>query len=176
MSKERETEAKSASPPEASGAASPTAHTRRFMRLPWASPTVVRYLNGDPGTRTFILSARVPGTLLNVSAGGALVLCEHAPQPGELLTLELCLDDRFSFGGILGKVKRVEPNEEGGFLVGVEFGTLLTLAVDRAEWQLPPGVVRFDNAFREALHHYLFTLAVERRARDRKDDDEDAAS
>jgi hypothetical protein len=138
--------------------------SRRFLRLPWASPTVVRYLNGDPATKTFVLSARVAGTLLNVSAGGALVLCENAPQPGELMTLELYLDDQVSFGGILGKVKRVEPDEEGGFLVGVEFGTLKSLALERSGWQLPPGVVRFDTAFREALHHYLFTLEVQRRS------------
>jgi hypothetical protein len=138
--------------------------TRRFVRLPWASPTVLRYLNGDPSTRTFLLSDRIPGTLLNVSAGGALILCENAPQAGELLTLELSFDDQASFGGILGKVKRAEPDEEGGFLVGVEFGTLGSLSPERAEWQLPPGVVRFDRAFREALHHYLFTLEVARRA------------
>ena len=165
MNRERKVEPPKPSTPDvASEPQSKIENTRRFLRLPWASPTVVRYLNGDPSTRTFVLSARLAGTLLNVSAGGALVLCEDAPQPGELLTLELCLDDRISFGGILGKVKRVEPDEEGGFLVGVEFGTLKTLALERAGWQLPPGVVRFDTAFREALHHYLFTLEVERRA------------
>jgi len=151
-------------------------NTRRFIRLPWASPTVVRYLNGDPSTRTFVLSARVAGSLLNVSAGGALLLSENAPQPGELLALELCLDDRVTFGGILGKVKRVEPDEEGGFLVGVEFGTLKTLAVERSGWQLPPGVVRFDTAFREALHHYLFTLEVARRAAQPEDDEQSQES
>ena len=148
--------------------------SRRFLRLPWASPTVVRYLNGDPSTKTFVLSARVAGTLLNVSAGGALVLCENAPQPGELMTLELYLDDQVSFGGILGKVKRVEPDEEGGFLVGAEFGTLKSLALERASWQLPPGVVRFDTAFREALHHYLFTLEVERRSEQSQEHDQAA--
>jgi hypothetical protein len=107
----------------------------------------------------------VAGTLLNVGAGGALVVCEHAPQPGELLTLELTLSDQYTFGGVLGKVKRVEPDEEGGFLVGIEFGTLKTLSLERADWQLPPGVVRFDNAFREALHHLLFTMEVGRRER-----------
>jgi hypothetical protein len=130
-------------------------------------------LNGDPATRTFILSSRVAGTLLNVGAGGALVVCEHAPQPGELLTLELTLSDQYTFGGVLGKVKRVEPDEEGGFLVGIEFGTLKTLALERAEWQLPPGVVRFDNAFREALHHLLFTMEVGRRERLERFEDED---
>jgi hypothetical protein len=140
-------------------------NTRRYLRLPIATPTVVRYLNGDPATRTFILSGRVSGTLLNLGAGGALVLCEHAPQPGELTTLELSLSDQYSFGGVLGKVKRVEPDEEGGFLVGIEFGTLASLAVERADWQLPPGVVRFDSAFREALHHVLFTMEVGRRER-----------
>lgn len=140
-----------------------SSNKRRFIRLPWASPTVLRYLNGDPATRTFILSSRLPGIVLNVSAGGALILCEGAPQPDELLTLELYLENQVSFGGILGKVKRVEPDEEGGFLVGVEFGSIQALAPERSEWLLPPGVVRFDRAFREALHHYLFTLEVARR-------------
>lgn len=139
--------------------------TRRYLRLPLAAPTSVRYLNGDPAARTFILSRPVPGTLLNVGAGGALVLCEHAPQPGELLSLELTLADQYTFGGLLGKVKRVEPDEEGGFLVGIEFGTLPQLSLDRSEWQLPPGVVRFDNAFREALQHVLFAMEVGRQER-----------
>lgn len=140
-------------------------NTRRYLRLPLATPTSVRYLNGDPSTRTFILSKRVAGTLLNVGAGGALVLCEHGPQPGELLSLELSLTDDFTFGGLLGKVKRVEPDEEGGFLVGIEFGTLSNLCLERADWQLPPGVVRFDSAFREALQHVLFAMEVGRRER-----------
>jgi hypothetical protein len=139
-------------------------NTRRFLRLPIATPTVIRYLNGDPATRTYILSSRLPGTLLNIGAGGALVLCENAPQPGELLTLEVRLQDEFEFGGVLGKVKRVEPDEEGGFLVGIEFGVLKTLCPERAAWQLPPGVVRMDDAFREALHHFLFTMEVQRRS------------
>lgn len=137
--------------------------TRRFLRLPIATPTTIRYLNGDPATRTYILSSRLPGTLLNIGAGGALVLCENAPQPGELLTLEVRLQDEFEFGGVLGKVKRVEPDEDGGFLVGIEFGVLKTLGPERAGWQLPPGVVRMDDAFREALHHFLFTMEVHRR-------------
>lgn len=139
---------------------------RRFLRLPLATPTEVRYLNGDPATRTFILSTRSPGTLLNLGAGGALIMCEHAPQPDELLTLELHLSDEFSFGGILGKTKRVEPCDDGGFLVGIEFGALRDLDPDRCSWQLPPGVVRFDCAFREALHHLLFTMEVRRRESD----------
>jgi hypothetical protein len=148
------------------------ASTRRYLRLPLAAPTSVRYLNGDPATRTFILSRRVPGTLLNVGAGGALVLCEHGPQPGELLSLELTLSDHYTFGGLLGKVKRVEPDEEGGFLVGIEFGTLSQLCLERADWQLPPGVVRFDSAFREALQHVLFSMEVGRQERlDRSDDE-----
>lgn len=146
-------------------AASDTTHTRRYLRLPLATPASVRYLNGDPSTRTFILSHRIEGMLLNVGAGGALVLCEHAPQPGELLTLELSLSDQYTLGGLLGKVKRVEPDEEGGFLVGIEFGTLQHLCLERADWQLPPGVMRFDNAFREALHHVLFAMEVGRRER-----------
>jgi len=137
--------------------------TRRYLRLPLDAPTTVRYLNGDPAARTFILSRPVEGALLNVGAGGALVLCEHAPQPGELLSLELTLADHYTFGGLLGKVKRVEPDDEGGFLVGIEFGTLSQLCLERAEWQLPPGVVRFDNAFREALQHVLFAMEVGRR-------------
>lgn len=145
--------------------------TRRYLRLPLAAPTSVRYLNGDPAARTFILSRPVPGTLLNVGAGGALVLCEHAPQPGELLSLELTLADEYTFGGLLGKVKRVEPDEEGGFLVGIEFGTLGQLCLERAEWQLPPGVVRFDNAFREALQHVLFAMEVERREHSNREDE-----
>ena len=138
-------------------------NARRYLRLPLAAPSAVRYLNGDPATRTFVLSPRIDGTLLNVGAGGALVVCEHAPQPGELLALELSLSDEFTFGGVLGKVKRVEPDTEGGFLVGIEFGTLANLCPERAEWQLPPGVVRSDSAFREALHHLLFTMEVGRR-------------
>lgn len=140
-------------------------NTRRYLRLPLATPTWIRYLNGDPSTRTFILSRRVDSTLLNVGAGGALVLCEHAPQPGELLALELSLSDQYELGGLLGKVKRVEPDQEGGFLVGIEFGALSQLSLERADWQLPPGVVRFDNAFREALGHVLFNMEVGRRER-----------
>lgn len=156
MNKQSKSRSDRAGSPEASS-------TRRYLRLPLAAPTTVRYLNGDPSTRTFILSRRIDGTLLNVGAGGALVLCEHAPQPGELLSLELTLSDHYTFGGLLGKVKRVEPDEEGGFLVGMEFGTLASLCPSRAEWQLPPGVVRFDNAFREALQHLLFNLELGRR-------------
>lgn len=146
--------------------------TRRYLRLPLDTPTTLRYLNGDPSARTFILSRPVQGTLLNVGAGGALVLCEHAPQPGELLSLELTLADQYTFGGLLGKVKRVEPDEEGGFLVGIEFGTLSHLSLERSEWQLPPGVVRFDSAFREALQHVLFAMEVGRREQvDESEDD-----
>ncbi len=149
-------------------------NARRYLRLPLAAPSTVRYLNGDPATRTFVLSPRIDGTLLNVGAGGALVVCEHAPQPGELLALELSLSDEFTFGGVLGKVKRVEPDTEGGFLVGIEFGTLANLCLERAEWQLPPGVVRFDSAFREALHHLLFTMEVGQRERLHRMESEDA--
>lgn len=140
-------------------------NARRYLRLPLATPTWVRYLNGDPSTRTFILSRRIESTLLNVGAGGALVLCEHAPQPGEMLALELSLSDDYALGGLLGKVKRVEPDQEGGFLVGIEFGSLAQLCLERADWQLPPGVVRFDSAFREALGHVLFNMEVGRRER-----------
>lgn len=138
---------------------------RRFLRIPLGTPTEVRYLNGDPASRTFILSSLSPGTLLNLGAGGSLILSEHAPQSGDLVTLELHLSDDFQFGGILGKIKRVEPCDDGGFLVGIEFGTLKVLDPDRSAWQLPPGVVLFDNAFKEALHHVLFTMEVGRRER-----------
>lgn len=140
-------------------------HGRRFLRIPLGTPTEVRYLNGDPASRTFILSSRSPGTLLNLGAGGSLIVCEHAPQSGDLVTLELHLSDDVQFGGILGKIKRVEPCDDGGFLVGIEFGTLKVLDCDRSSWQLPPGVVLFDNAFKDALHHMLFTMEVGRRER-----------
>ena len=171
------TERKTPSPKPGAKATHDTSRsTRRYIRLPLAAPTVIRYLNGDPATRTFVLSPRVPGTLLNLGAGGALFLCEHAPQSGELLALELSLSDRYTFGGVLAKVKRVEPDEEGGFLVGVEFGTLADLCIERGEWQLPPGVVRFDSAFREALHHLLFTMEVGRRESLHRIQDEDESA
>lgn len=177
MSKERKTKAGAEARTDApvSTVAGKKMNARRFLRLPLASPTAVRYLNGDPATKTFLLSRRIPGTLLNVGAGGALVLCEHAPQPGELLTLDLRLSDDFEFGGILGKVKRVEPDLEGGFLVGIEFGSMQTLCFERAGWQLPPGVVRCDDAFREALHHFLFQTEVQRRSEKQEQPGKDAS-
>jgi hypothetical protein len=79
------------------------------------------------------------------------------------MLLTLNLNKLVVLEGVLGKIKRVEPSEEGDFLVGLEFTSreeLEKLTSSEQIEHLPVKVANFGGKLREILSSYLRTAEL----------------
>jgi hypothetical protein len=130
---------------------------RQYLRIDINSPVQFRVLTCKRG-RLRIGRGVVEAEILNLSEGGVLLTCDRPVSCGEYILLTLNLNQLVILEGVLGKIKRVEPTEEGDCLIGVEFsrkGELEKLASPEQIRDLPMKVSSFNHKLREIITSYL---------------------
>jgi hypothetical protein len=97
-------------------------HHPPHIRLELSSSVRFRLVEVEAG-RTKLSEDRMEGELLNLNEDGMLISTIH-PVPDEgFLLANLILDRTVNLVGVLGRIKKVEPLDDGNLLVGVEFST-----------------------------------------------------
>jgi len=137
---------------------------RKYVRLEVNSP--LKYKAIIPSNMDFTLEDKQTcvGTVLNISGGGVLMETEFKINEDDFLVMEFSLVDADTLSGIVGKVKRVDQDESGKLLVGVEF-----LMPEQLQAELPPDIINkigveifsFDEQLRKMLLKYVFSQKVE---------------
>jgi c-di-GMP-binding flagellar brake protein YcgR len=130
---------------------------RKYIRIELSAPVHFRILTCTKG-KIKLSRDQVSGRILNLSEGGMLLLTRTImPEEGFVL-LTLNLNKLVILEGVLGKIKRVEPSEEGDFLVGIEFAPreqLESLVSSQEIARLPYKVGSFDRKLRQIISSYL---------------------
>lgn len=97
------------------------------------------------------------GSILNISAGGVLIVGQAPLQEGTLVIIKMNLQDIEVIKDVIGIVKRSEQDEDD-WLVGIEFITRESLVdyMTAAEFDLIPEDVRsFNEHLRGVLDKYV---------------------
>jgi c-di-GMP-binding flagellar brake protein YcgR len=135
---------------------------RRFVRLEIAAPVLFSPIDIDrPLNETH--EDHHSGTILNISGGGLLLICETELKENSYLTMNLELTGCELLTGIVGKVKRVDEDGEGGYLVGIEFCTESELASTFGTANIGSVISTFDEKVKRFLLKYIFSRKVEER-------------
>jgi hypothetical protein len=132
---------------------------RRYVRIEVSSPVEFRLLLTKRG-RIRLSRNQCSGKILNLSCGGLLLESGEAIAEGTFLLLSLNLNGLVILEGVLGKIKRVEPTEDGEYLVGVEFCSreeLENLVSKERIRELPVKVASFDHKIKEIIGSYVET-------------------
>jgi hypothetical protein len=135
-------------------------HGRRYVRIELSSPIQFRLLECKKG-KLKLSKDRITGEILNLSEGGVLLLTDCSVEEECFVLLSLDLNRFVILEGVLGKIKRVESSDEGGFLVGVEFAPKEELEKSSSSEQieqLPVKVGSFSHKLREIINSYLRTV------------------
>jgi len=131
---------------------------RRFIRLEIIDPLNYSVLKNRSGG--FWPDGDGPsytGSILNISAGGLLIISDGALEEGSLVIIKLSLQGVEIIKNVIGIVKRVEQ-DENDWLVGIEFITRETLTdrLTSAEFDLiPKDVASFNEHLRGILNNYV---------------------
>ena len=139
-----------------------TSRGRKYIRVELSSPIQFRLLTCKKG-KIKLSKDRTSGEILNLSEGGVLLLVDRPLPEDVFLLLSLNLNQLVILEGVLGKIKRVEPSEEGDFHVGVEFTSreeLEKLASLEQIDHLPVKVASFGGKLREIISNYLRTAEL----------------
>jgi hypothetical protein len=134
-------------------------HGRNYIRIELSSPIQFRLLTCKKG-KIKLSRDRASGEIINLSEGGVLLVTDSVVPEEGFAILTLNLNRLVILEGVLGKIKRVEPSEEGDFLVGVEFASreqLEKLASPEQIARLPVRVASFNRKLREIISSYLRT-------------------
>ena len=132
---------------------------RRFIRLDISSPVDVGRIKDvfgvfHPDAEAYSLH----GEILNISAGGVLVEMEAPVNEGDLVALRFSLNEVEPLEGVLGLVKRCEP-EDGVNLVGIQFVNRDNLSdmLTQGELEvLSAKFAHFDKCVHDLLSRYLY--------------------
>jgi len=135
---------------------------RRYVRLEIAAPIVYSVLDLDRPLGDAHASQQ-NATMLNISGGGVLMVCDHQLAEGAYLTMSLELAGSDLLTGIAGKVKRVDDDGEGGYLVGVEFCTDSELNQVFGQANIGSVISSFDDRVKRFLLRYIFARKVQER-------------
>ncbi|MEW5924018.1 MAG: PilZ domain-containing protein [Candidatus Zixiibacteriota bacterium] len=131
---------------------------RRFIRLEITDPLSYSVLKDREGSFwPEIDGPSYTGSILNISAGGVLVLSDAPLQEGTLVVIRMMLQGVEVINNVIGIVKRAE-SDEGEWLIGIEFITRESLRdyVSAAEYELiPKDVSSFDEHLRTVLNKYI---------------------
>lgn len=135
---------------------------RKYVRIEIISPVKFRLLLPRRG-RISLSKNQCSGKILNLSCGGILLEIGEAVAEGTWLALSLNLNEVVVLEGVLGKIKRVEPTENGEYLVGVEFCSTEELKnfISREQIQkLPIKVASFNHKLKEIISGYVRTAGL----------------
>ncbi|MCX6826992.1 MAG: PilZ domain-containing protein, partial [candidate division Zixibacteria bacterium] len=104
------------------------------------------------------------GSIINLSAGGVLILSDSTLEEGTILLLKMSLQDIEVIDNVIGMVKRVDA-DENAWLLGVEFITVEYLddIFSRSELDTLPGsIASFDEQVKKTLNKYVYYKKVSR--------------
>ena len=135
---------------------------RKYVRIEITSPVDFRLLIPKRG-RIRLSKDKYSGKILNLSCGGILLESGEAIPEGTFLLLSLNLNGVVVLEGVLGKIKRVEPTEDGEYLVGVEFclrEELENFASKEQIKKLPVKVASFNHKLREIILSHVRTARL----------------
>jgi hypothetical protein len=136
---------------------------RRYIRLEISSPVSCTVLKNRAG-RFWPASdgPQIDGSILNLSAGGMLIVSEMALEEGTILLLKMSLQDIEVLDNIVGLVKRADL-DENEWLLGIEFVSreyLGDIFSDAELNVLPQKVVSFDEQIKSTLNKYIYRAKV----------------
>jgi hypothetical protein len=138
------------------------ARRRRYVRLEIAAPVVYLPLDIDrPLDRDYL--KQQTGTLLNISGGGALLACPQRLNENSFVSMDLELTGLEMLTGVVGKVKRVDDDGDGEYLVGIEFCSEQELTAVFGDANIGSVISSFDNRIRRYLLRYVFANKVSER-------------
>lgn len=135
---------------------------RRFVRLDISGAIRFRILD-RPGRAEAVVGGELPGTLLNISAGGVLFETESEVVEDSILILSFSLKGKEGLENILAVVKRVD-SDDGFYLVGAEFVTAdnsADLGLESLKNLLPPGTGTFDDNLQKLILQFIYSQQVE---------------
>jgi c-di-GMP-binding flagellar brake protein YcgR len=138
------------------------ARRRRYVRLEIAAPVIFTPIDIDRPLDHDHLK-QITGTILNISGGGALLACSKQLSENSFLSMNLELTGLEMLTGVAGKVKRVDGDGDGEYLVGVEFCTEKELTAVFGEANIGSVISSFDNRVKRYLLRYVFANKVSER-------------
>lgn len=142
---------------------------RRYVRLEIAAPVTYTTLDLDRPLEDAHTNQQ-QGTILNISGGGVLLAGNSAVIEGDYLTMNLELTGCDLLTGVAGKVKRVDEDGEGGYLVGIEFCSEAELNEVFGSANIGSVISTFDNKVRRFLLRYIFARKVNERIQKKEKD------
>jgi c-di-GMP-binding flagellar brake protein YcgR len=137
---------------------------RRFVRLDIFSPVEFSVLQIDADQRVRLHPQKRAGVLLNLSGGGVLIATADPVASGDLVIMKFDIKGFDSLTNVLGKVKRVEDQQEDERLVGIEFldpEQLDDPALATALTRLSENPREFSAGLRRLISRYVFQRQVE---------------
>lgn len=143
---------------------------RRFVRLEIAAPVTYGILNIDRPLDE-ALHNQQNGTMLNLSGGGVLMVVDQSLVEGTYLTMSFELAGSDLITGIAGKVKRVDDDGEGGYLVGIEFCSETELSSIFGSANIGSVISSFDTKVKRFLLKYIFARKVQERMEQSQDEE-----
>lgn len=135
---------------------------RRYVRLEISEPVSFARIDLDRPLAE-IAEGQHTGTILNISGGGVLMICEHEVPEGDYIAMTFELKGCEMVDGVVGKVKRVDDDGEGGFLMGVEFSPEEELKSVLGEDNIGTFISSFDQRIKRTLLKYIFARRVDDR-------------
>ena len=137
---------------------------RRFIRLEIAEPIDLSMLKDDVnGYWPDGDGPSYKGSILNLSAGGVLVISDSPVKEGMLVLLKISLQDIEVLDNVIGLVKRVDDDAEGERLIGVEFISreYLKDVFSSSEIELlPDNIASFNELLKKTLNKYVYYKRV----------------
>jgi c-di-GMP-binding flagellar brake protein YcgR len=138
---------------------------RRAVRLEIEAPLTFAPINLDRPLSD-LDENQVTGTILNISEGGLLLAGENSAIEGQYISMTFELRDYEMLTGIVGKVKRVDEDGEGGYLMGIEFCQERELIDVFGEANVGTHLNSFDERVKRVLLRHIFNQKVEQRMRE----------
>ena len=136
---------------------------RQFIRIEITDPLGYSILKDRAGS--FWPKGDGPaytGSILNISAGGVLIIGQAPLQEGTLVIIKMNLQGVEVIKDVIGIVKRSEQ-DENDWLVGIEFITRESLVdyMTAAEFDMIPEDVRsFNEHLQDILNNYVSRMRV----------------
>jgi hypothetical protein len=138
---------------------------RRYIRLEISEPIEYALIKGRTGR--FYLADQAPcyrGAILNLSAGGALIVSPDPIEEDSLVLAKITLQEVEIVDHVIGLVKRAEADGKE-WLIGLEFISRdqLNDYLSEAEIEmLPENAASFDDRIRQTLNKYIYSHRVKR--------------
>jgi len=145
---------------------------RRFVRIDIAGNITFKAVELDVNKHE-ILSLDKKGELLNVSAGGILLITSEQLRQDDLILMNFWLKNSQRLESILGLVKRLEKSEHSEtnhdeYLAGIEFITkekAAEIIPSKLAELLPQEINYFNEALEKLVVQFVYKQQVETRKR-----------